>query len=371
MGIVKAFRGATAGTLGDQWKEVLTAPVFGERDVIAPAIMRQTSRGSNYNATPGVLSNGSKILVPENTIAFILSQGGIEQVIDKPGGYEYREGQESVFSGDGLRTSVFGQVKERIGFAGETPSETVVFFVNLRELRGIKFGTQAPIVYHDKSYGADLAVQAFGSFSVRVFDPILFIRNFVPANMTKYSFDDLAVRAQVLGEFMQAFSVALNSLSGEYRISQLPSQMNVVTDQIKKSLAHNRSWGARWGFELVEVAIESIRFTPDSQQLVNAYNKNRMEIGAYSGVSQQAGHTAVQLKVAQGIQDHGFGDVGGTILGMGLAQNMGSQLGDQTSKAALSFDEQVAAVKKFKELLDTGAISEEEFEVKKKQIMGL
>ena len=45
-----------------------------------------------------------------------------------------------------------------------------VAFVNLREIRGIKFGTPAPLVYNDKFYGVDLEIRARGTMSLKVTD---------------------------------------------------------------------------------------------------------------------------------------------------------------------------------------------------------
>ena len=53
-------------------------------------------------------------------------------------------------------------------------------FVNLREIRGIKFGTPAPLVYNDKFYGVDLEIRARGTMSLKVTDPVRFVRNYVP-----------------------------------------------------------------------------------------------------------------------------------------------------------------------------------------------
>ncbi len=48
---------------------------------------------------------------------------------------------------------------------------------------------------------------------------------------------------------------------------------------------------------------------------------NKMNVAAYEGVSQQAGNMAAQQRIAQGIQDNGFGD-GGMLLGMNMAQSI-------------------------------------------------
>lgn len=94
--------------------------------------------------------------VPENTAAFIFSQSGIENIIAQPGGYEYHDGQDSVFDGDGIGSALFKQMGDRIGFGGISSDYKKIEFVNLREIRDIKFGTRGPLMYNDLFYGTDL-----------------------------------------------------------------------------------------------------------------------------------------------------------------------------------------------------------------------
>ena len=102
----------------------------------------------------------------------------------------------------------------------------------MREIRDIKFGTRGPVMYNDLFYGTDLEVRAFGTFSIQIIDAKQFIRNFLPANVTYYTFDSAQARSQIVTEFLQSFIVALNSLSTTYRISQLPSQAAVLAEQV-------------------------------------------------------------------------------------------------------------------------------------------
>ena len=175
--------------------------------------------------------------MPENTAAFVFSQAGIEQVITQPGGFEYRNGEATVFDEKdrrekGIGNIILGQAADRIGFSGMSSEEKRVAFVNLREIRGFKFGTRGPLAYNDLFYGADLEIYSFGSFSVQVTDAERFVRNFVPANVTSYSLDDPQARAQLLAEFLNSFIAAVNSLSATYRVSQLPSQTNEISAAI-------------------------------------------------------------------------------------------------------------------------------------------
>ncbi len=374
MGIIRAFTGAIGGTFADQWKDIITAGHFDEHTVVSPGVFIQTNngRGSNLKGSNGVISNGSKIFIPENTAAFIFSQSGIEEIITTPGGYSYQNGQNSIFNGDGITASILNQAIDRIGFGGQTSDQKQIAFVNLREIRDIRFGTRGPLVYNDLFYGTDLEILAFGTFSVKVIDAETFIKNYVPANISYYSFDDQKARSQILSEFIQSFTVALNSLSTIYRISQLPSQANEIAGKISLDNSNAGTWKERFGFEIVKVGIENIEFSPESRELVKQYSSNKMSLKAYEDISQKSSNIAAQQKIAQGIQDNGLGDGAGMIFGMNMAQNMNPQTAAPiTQKFSMSLDEQIDAVKKFKELMDAGILSKEEFDVKKKEIMGL
>lgn len=78
MGLIRSFTGALGGTFADQWKDIITAGSFDEHVVVSPGIFQSSNngRGSNFHGSSGVISNGSKIYVPENTAAFILVNRG-------------------------------------------------------------------------------------------------------------------------------------------------------------------------------------------------------------------------------------------------------------------------------------------------------
>ncbi len=381
MGLIPAFTGALGGTFADQWKDTITAGHFGESTVVAPGVRRAApdGRGNSFRGSPDVISNGSKILVPENTAAFIFSQGGVEEIVTTPGGYEYFAGQASVFDGDGIMESIVRQTAERFTFGGQTPDQTWVAFVNLREIRGLRFGTRAPMVYHDRFYSADLEIMAYGTFSVRVVDAVAFVRNFLPANTRSYAFDSAEAQRQLASEFIQAFLSAVNALSAEYRMAELPAQGVAIANLLADDGGALGSWSTRFGLEVVQVGIESIEFSPQSRELVRRFTGDRMSMSAFEGISQQASNVMAQQKIAQGIQDHGLGDTPGLVLGMGLVQGLSPQTAAPSAPAAAttgqatspSLDEQIESVKKLKELLDAGVLTQEEFDAKKKQVMGL
>lgn len=426
MGILDAAFDVFGGTLEDQWKDIVTAADFDEHTFVTPGIRKRNvnGRGNDYGAEC-VLTNGSMIYVPEGTAAFVFSQGGIEQIIVNPGGYEYRNGQATVFDArdrqeTGIGKALFGQAAQRLGFSGISPDEKRIAFVNMHEVRGIRFGTRGPLVYNDRFYGCDLEVFSYGTFSVKVIDPEAFIRHFVPANVSRYSANDPEARKQLTAEFLHSYIGAVNVLSDRFRIAQLPGQANAISQAITQEDQHAATWPERFGLELVSVAIENIEFSEQSRELVHQYSERKMNVAAYEGVSQHAANVAAQQMIAQGVRENGFGDAGNMLFGMGFAGALnpltaalagqakagdadamnasqavcGEQVGDSSASAGAtdsndsgagggakgctdrpvavaSLDEQIETVKKLKELLDAGILTQEEFDKKKHEIMSL
>lgn len=435
MGIIDAAFDSLGGVLSDQWKDVVTAGHFDEHTVVAPAVRRtsQNGRGANRGAED-ILTNGSVIYVPEGTAAFVFSQSGIERVISQPGGYEYRDGEATVFDAQdraerGLGKIILDQAAERVGFSGMSPQSKRVAFVNLREIRGIKFGTHGPLAYNDAFYGCDLEVYAYGTFSVQVVDPERLVRSFVPANATSYSLDSPKARGQLTSEFLQSFLTAINRLSASVRISQLPGESTRIADQVMADDRNAGTWEERFGLRLVSVGIEDVEFTDESRELVRGFSERKMGVRAYEGVSRQAADISAQQLIAEGVRENGLGDAGGMLFGMNLASGLdprtaGVPAGGQAAPVAApipsassaqaagetgagdvpaagdqraadvapaaggglaasesaaspsttdgpSFDQRVEMVKKLKELLDAGILTQDEFDAKKRDVLGL
>ena len=367
MGILRAIGDSISGTFADQWSELITVDPFDELTVVSPGCLKKTNngRGNNFRGSKDIISNGSIIFVPE-----IYSQGLIENIVMRPGGYRYLDGEKSIFAGDDLLDTIFNQIKDRIRFGGISSTEKKISFVNTRELRGILFGTKGPQIYHDKYYDADLEIIAHGAFSIKIVDVEKFIKNYLPANVRYYTFEDLSSKAQILPEFLSSLIVALNGMSNEYRLSELPSKANQICNLLSEDKEHIGTWEERFGFKIMNIALEHIEWTEKSKELVAKYNESKMSIKAYEGVTEQASNIAAQQKIAEGIKDKGLGNGGaGLIFGMNMAQGLGTN--GEVKANNMTVEKQMEVLKNMKELLDTGVLTKEEFEIKKKELMGL
>ena len=166
------------GHLQISGKKFITVQAFDEHTAVSPGIVQESNngRGVNTKGSVGVISNGSKIFIPENTAAFIFSQSGIEENYYRTRWICNTKMVKQYFYGDGLKKSLFDNVVNRVGFGGQSDQQKQICFVNLREIRDIKFGTRGPVMYNDfVLWGQILEVRAFGTFSIQITDAKQFI----------------------------------------------------------------------------------------------------------------------------------------------------------------------------------------------------
>ncbi|MBO4854894.1 SPFH domain-containing protein, partial [Candidatus Saccharibacteria bacterium] len=191
MGFIRAFTGALGGSFANQWLEYM-APPEDMRDhvLLARAVAVNGGRSENNDGeeNPNVISNGSKFLVPEGTCLITVENGAITGVIAEPGGYTYTSQNspeaKSMFAGDGFFASTFGQSWNQFKFGGQPGNQQFAFYVNLKDVAGLRYGTQNPIRYKDANYANTmLAVTSNGTYTIKVVDPILLFKNLIPVDI--------------------------------------------------------------------------------------------------------------------------------------------------------------------------------------------
>ncbi len=149
MGLVQAVKGAVGGVLADQWKDFYTVPAgLPSTAALFAAVPQGTNagRGSNTSGSSNIITNGSKIIVPEGYGLLLFQDGAITAFVAEPGGYEWRSddlNSQSIFAGDGLVSTFIKQSWERFKFGGQPGSQQAAYFVSLKELPDNRFGTQS------------------------------------------------------------------------------------------------------------------------------------------------------------------------------------------------------------------------------------
>lgn len=313
MGLIKAVVSAVGSGLADQWEEVIEASGMSDQVVFVKGQPARPGKGSNTKGTSDIISDGSVIHVLPNQFMFLMDGGKVVDYTAEEGYYTVQNSSApSLFNGqfaDALKDTF-----SRIKYGGTTPQKQQAFFINLQEIKGIKFGTPSPLNYFDSFYNAELFVRAHGEYSVKVTNPLLFYEQVIPKDSDKVAIDD--INDQYLSEFLQGFAAALNQMSAEgERISFLASKGPELAKHMQTAL--DEDWNQNRGFEVDHVGVSSISYDDESMKLINMRNQGAM----MSDPSIREGY--MQSAIAQGISAAGSNTAGaGTaFMGMGMGMN--------------------------------------------------
>jgi membrane protease subunit (stomatin/prohibitin family) len=186
MGLIQAAIGALGGTLADQWKDFYTVPRASPHrcPVRRGAAWPERGRGSNTKGSDGVITNGSRIVVPEGYGLVLMEQGAITGFAAEPGAYEWNseaQDSQSIFAGNGIVSPLITTSWERFKFGGRPGTQQRAYFVTLKELPNNRFGTQSEIYWDDAYMNAQVGAVTRGTYTLKIVDPILFVRAWVPA----------------------------------------------------------------------------------------------------------------------------------------------------------------------------------------------
>jgi membrane protease subunit (stomatin/prohibitin family) len=204
----------------------------------------------------------------------------------------------------------------RIKFGGETPLAQKVFFINLQEIKGIKFGTRTPINYFDNFYNTELFLRTHGTYSVKVTDPLKLYREVIPKNAKKVEIDH--INSQFLDEFLEALQSSINQMSADgIRISYVASKGRELGKYMAETL--DEEWKQMRGMEIRSVGIGSISYDEESQNLINMRNKGAMMGDPFV----REGY--VQSTIAEGMKGAGLNTSGAVsgFMGMGMGMQAG------------------------------------------------
>lgn len=329
MGIIKAAAGAIGGSLADQWLEVIEPENIGDTTVLTRGVKvrKDDRRSSNTKGTADTISNGSVIHVYPNQFMLLVDGGKIVDFTAEEGYYTVDNSSlPSLFSGsfgDALKES-FGRFK----FGGVTPTAQTVYYVNLQEIKGIKFGTPNPLNYFDNFYNAELFLRTHGTYSIKITDPLLFYREAIPRNKSIVEIID--INEQYLAEFLEALQTAMNQMSVDgIRISHIVSRGTELSRYLADAL--DEQWKRLRGFEIQSVGIASISYDDESKELINMRNK-----GAMLG-DPTIREGFVQGSVARGLEAAGSNQAGSAaaFMGMGIGMQAGGSFLGTASQANL------------------------------------
>ncbi len=322
MGIIKATASAVKGALADSWLEVYEADDLGDQVVFTKGIC--TRQGQNKKKSTDTVSNGSVIHVAPNQFMMLTDGGKVIDYTAEEGYYEVSDSSlPSLLNGEFKDT--LNDIFDRIRFGGQTPSKQKVYFINLQEIKGIKFGTRNPVNYFDNFYNAELFLRAHGTYSIKITNPLKFYAEVIPKNDDHVTVSE--INEQYLNEFLEALQSALNQMSADgIRISHVTSKSRELGGYMAHVL--DDDWNQNRGMEIQSVGIASVSYDEESKKLIHLRNQGAM----LSDASVREGY--VQGALARGMEAAGSNKGGAMtgFMGMGMGMQAGGNFLDAASR---------------------------------------
>lgn len=291
-----------------------------------------------------------------------------------------QDGQAAVFYRDGKILDLFGPGRHTLTteniplltklislpFGGTSPFQAQVYFISMKKFIDLKWGTKSPINFRDSELSF-VQLRASGKFSMRVKDARQFMLEIV-------STQGLYTTNEIEDYLRDGIVSKLNTVLG--RVLKTVFDLGQYYPQIESAVkAEVTDFFNSMGIELTDLIIAGIVPPEEVQEKIN----ERSAMGAVGNLD-----AYLKFKAAQSLEKAAENEGGGTAgigagLGAGMAMaNMMTQAMQQPQQSSnskiqeegkMSADEIMATIEKLGKLKESGLITSEEFEQKKKELL--
>lgn len=325
------------------------------------------------------LSNGTVLVVNESQEAFVVNGG----VVDGPFG----PGRHVL---ENENIPLISKLY-KLPYGGKAPFTAEVWYINRTVNLDFKWGTPDPIQLQDPRFGLMVPVRAFGQYGIEIIDGKRFLLKLVG---TLKSFTQPALADYLRGFLIPNIKTEIANLVVKRNISVL----DIATELLTLSAEMRGRMGGHveeYGLGFKEFNIHSIN-VPEDDPVVISLKKalaKRAEMGILGYTYQQERsydvmQTAAGNEGAGGVMSTGIGlGVGagiGTAIGGAMGQvagNFGSDLSPRPSPSSApvppsptdvsgGYVNKIDLIKQLAELRQQGLLTDEEFVVEKKKILG-
>ena len=286
-----------------------------------------------------------------------------------------RESQTAIFFRDGKALDVFGpgrhvlqtqnipiltKLVTRLGYGTDSPFRAEVYFLNMKLFSNLKWGTREAILFRDSELQM-IRLRSFGIFSIQIDDPFLFLNKVVG---TQGIYDDTEIEDYL----KNIINTRLTDVFGEHikSVFDLPKDLNELSLVVRTNIQNDFDL---LGLKIHDFLINSVSVPAEVQEMIDA----RSGMAAVGDMNQFLKFKAALALEAAAENPSGGGASAG--VGVGAGMGMGFMLPQMLSGAIQSEHQEHSTspmdkLKKMKELLDMGALSQEEYDKKKERLLG-
>ena len=238
-----------------------------------------------------------------------------------------REGQAAVFIHEGQLADVFTPglymletnnmpIMTKLqhwdhGF--QSPFKSEVYFVNTTRFNDNKWGTKNPVMLRDPEFGPT-RIRAFGTYSVKVSDPALFMQEIVG---TDGEFTSDEITFQIRNIIVQEASrvMAGSGIPVLDMAANTADMGKLISAEVSKTLSE-------YGMIIPELYIENISLPPAVEEVLD----KRTSMGVVGDLGKYTQFAAAEAMSAAAANPGAGGNGMGAGIGMGMGMAMGGQM---------------------------------------------
>lgn len=321
------------GAIKDQFLDVIEFEDKSNKLIVAKF---QRESGNNE------LKQGSKVIVREGQSAAFLKGGQLAYVL-LPGTYT-------------LNTENFPLLSTLKAFPYLFVSPVIadLYFVSTRQFIDNKWATKNPIMKRDNDFNM-VRIRSFGKFAFRIVDVSTFMREIFGSKGIVTTYEIVQYLSSMVTETF-AITVGESTMP----VLDLVTEYRKLADIIQAKLnVQARDIGVQFS----DIIIENISLPDEVEKMIDEQSG--------IGMATRDMETFMQYQTARAMRDASKQDGGlaGLGAGMALGNTMAYQI-QNTPSTAKPQKSDIEQLRELKALLDEGILTQEEFDTKKKAILG-
>ncbi len=300
------------------------------------------------------IKNASKLIINPGQGVIFVYEGKIQAVHLEEGTYDIKSANFP-----------FVTTLSKYMQAFESEHKVGIYFFWRTQFLNQKWGTTSLIKYLDPIYKLPVGLRAFGNFSFQIKDPEMFFVNVVGSRPV-YTLED--ARVVFADRFVEQLSNIFANAS--YGFIEIDKHRVDLSKELLSSISVDLD---KLGFSLTDFRIEGTEFDEGTKTRIGRI----ADLAAEAEGAKAAGVSYVELQQLQALRDaaQNEGGIAGAGVGVGAGFGLGQMFMQGFNPNAGSASTQTTSadpaqrLKSLKELLDQGLLNQDEYEVKRKEIV--
>lgn len=296
-----------------------------------------------------------------------------DREIQNGGQLTVREGQMAAFFDEGQLADMFGPGRHTLDTANlpiltalmnwdkafRSPFKSDVVFFSQKEQLNLKWGTAQPVTVRDKEFGP-LRIRAFGGYSFKIANVAPFMAR-IMGTLEHVGVAD--IEPQLRSAIATAVASALGT--GDVAFLDMAANQALLSEKLRVAVSESLE---RMGLSVESFFVESLSLPEEVQAHLDKSSSMRV-IGDLDRYAKFQTAEAIEVSAAQsgGIAGLGAGAAAGVAIGQAMA---GSLNPGSSAPAAATGEDPFALIEKLHKLQVAGAITQEEFDAKKAELLG-